>query len=51
MATFFAKYTAYLWKGAVVKDKHIKMEPRSYAGLLFVSDLDGECTFIKNITL
>jgi len=29
-----------VWKWPVVKDKHIKMKPRTY--VLFVSDLDGE---------
>ena len=42
-------YKVYMWKWPGAKDKHIKIKPRIY--VLFVSDLDGECKFIKNKTL
>ena len=39
----------HVWKWPVVKDKHIKIKPRTY--VLFVFDFDGQCKFIKNKTL
>jgi len=41
----------HVWKWPVVKDKHTKIKPRIYIGVLFVFDLDDEYKFIKNKTL